>query len=94
MTSTERLVGDLKHVLHDAQEVLHDGKSSATEKAHAARERLLLAVQAAKDCCKSLEEKTVAGAKATDKAIRAHPYRALGIALGVGLLAGYLIKRK
>ena len=29
---------------------------------------------------------TVAAAKATDKAVREHPYQAIGIAFGVGLL--------
>ena len=32
-------------------------------------------------------EQIVAAAKATDKAVHEHPYQALGIAFGVGLLA-------
>lgn len=94
MTNTERLTGDLKNVVHDAQEILRDKAEGATEKARAARERLLSAVEAAKACCENLEAKVVAGAKATDKVIRARPYQAIGIALGVGLAVGYLIKRK
>lgn len=94
MKSTERLTGDLKNVVHDAQEILRDKTECATEKARAARERLLSAVEAAKTCCENLEAKAVAGAKATDKVIRARPYQAIGIALGIGLLAGYLIKRR
>ncbi len=39
-------------------------------------------------------EKALAGAKATDQAIRANPYTALGITFGLGLLLGFLIKRK
>lgn len=35
----------------------------------------------------------VAGARYTDEAIRSHPYESLGIALGVGVLLGMLIRR-
>jgi ElaB/YqjD/DUF883 family membrane-anchored ribosome-binding protein len=36
----------------------------------------------------------VAGAKAADQIIRKHPYESIGIALGVGLLIGVLVRRK
>ena len=39
------------------------------------------------------ERKVVAGARATDETIRAHPYESLAIALGVGVLLGALIRR-
>ncbi len=35
----------------------------------------------------------VAGAKYTDDTIRSHPYQSLAIAMGVGVLVGYLIRR-
>ena len=57
------------------------------------RERLEAAVEKAKAACERLEEKTVAAAKATDKAVREHPYQALGIAFGVGVLIGVLAAR-
>ena len=41
-----------------------------------------------------IQEQVTAGVKATDEAIRKHPYQAAGIALGIGFLVGYLIKRK
>ena len=41
-----------------------------------------------------VEEKAVEGAKATDKAIRTHPYESLGVAFGVGLLVGVLVARR
>ena len=57
------------------------------------RERLSAAIQKAKDTCERLQDQTAAAAKATDRAVREHPYQALGIAFGVGLLAGILIAR-
>jgi ElaB/YqjD/DUF883 family membrane-anchored ribosome-binding protein len=57
------------------------------------RARLEPAVEKAKVACERMEEKTVAAAKATDKAVREHPYQAIGIAFGVGVLIGVLAAR-
>jgi ElaB/YqjD/DUF883 family membrane-anchored ribosome-binding protein len=55
--------------------------------------KLELAVEKAKDVCERLEQKTVAAAKATDKAVREHPYHAVGVAFGLGVLVGVLATR-
>ena len=60
---------------------------------HELRAKLEAATEKAKEVCKRLQEETVAAAKATDEAIREHPYQALGIAFGVGLLIGVLAAR-
>ena len=57
------------------------------------RVKLENAVAKAKDACERLEQKTVAAAKTTDKAVRTHPYQAAGIAFGLGILLGVLWKR-
>ena len=40
------------------------------------------------------EEKAVERAKAADRTIRTHPYETLGVAFGIGLLVGFLVRRK
>jgi len=40
------------------------------------------------------QDKVVEGARVTDRSIRTHPYQALGIAFGVGLLLGFFIKKR
>ena len=57
------------------------------------RAKLESAIERAKDACGRLEEKTVAAARTADKAVRTHPYPAMGIAFGVGLLVGALATR-
>ncbi len=57
------------------------------------RAKLEDAIAQAKGVCQRLEEKTVAAAKTADKAVHTHPYPALGIAFGLGLLAGVLATR-
>ena len=59
-----------------------------------ARARLMSALESAKDSCHKLEEKALAGARATDKIIREYPYQSIGIAFGIGLLIGVLVNRK
>jgi ElaB/YqjD/DUF883 family membrane-anchored ribosome-binding protein len=60
---------------------------------HELRAKLEAATEKAKEVCKRLQEETVAAAKATDKAVREHPYQAAGLAFGVGLLIGVLVTR-
>jgi len=67
-------------------------ESGVNEKSEV-RAKLEAAIEKAKDACERLEEKTVAAAKATDKAVREHPYQAVGIAFGVGILIGVLVAR-
>jgi ElaB/YqjD/DUF883 family membrane-anchored ribosome-binding protein len=40
------------------------------------------------------QDKAKDGAKAADKVIREHPYQTLGIAFGLGLVIGFLARRK
>ncbi len=92
--NTNRLAGDLKAVVRDAEAILKDTAEEVGEKAHEAREKLTQAIEQAKACCQNMEKKTVAGARAVDQTVHEHPYQAMGVAFGVGILAGYLITRK
>ena len=60
---------------------------------HELRARLEAATEKAKEVCKRLQEETVGAAKATDAAVREHPYQAIGIGFGLGLLIGVLVTR-
>ena len=60
---------------------------------HELRAKLEAATEKAKEVCKRLQDQTVAAAKATDKAVHEHPYQAIGIAFGVGLLIGVVATR-
>jgi ElaB/YqjD/DUF883 family membrane-anchored ribosome-binding protein len=92
-TETKRLVNDLKIVGRDAEDLVKATAGDLTDKAKEARARLITAVESAKDACLVLQDKAITGARITDRAIRQNPYYALGIALSVGLLAGFLTRR-
>jgi ElaB/YqjD/DUF883 family membrane-anchored ribosome-binding protein len=92
--NTDRLVSDLKSVTKDAEELLKTVSGEEGNGSHDLRMRLSTAIDSARETYRRLEEKAVAGAKATDKVIRDHPYESLGVAFGLGLLVGVLVTRK
>jgi ElaB/YqjD/DUF883 family membrane-anchored ribosome-binding protein len=92
--STQKLLHDLRQVVQDGEDVLRAGAGELGEKSAAARAKLANALASAKETARKLQEKTLAGAKATDKVIREHPYQSIGIALGVGIVIGLLVNRK
>jgi ElaB/YqjD/DUF883 family membrane-anchored ribosome-binding protein len=92
--STERLLQDLKTVVHDGEELLRAGAADLSERGMAARERLAAALEVAKDTRRKLEERARAGAEATDRLIREYPYQSVGIAFGIGLFIGILVNRR
>ena|SRR5436190_22802958 len=91
---SEKWMADLKRVMRDSEELLQDSTGAVGEKAREIRERLERTLQSAKATCSRLQEQAKEGAKATDKLIRANPYKAIGIAVGVGILIGVLARRR
>ena len=90
----DRVVGDLKALVRDGEDLLKATAGEVGQKGHEARARLQATLESAKATCHQIQEKTIAAAKATDKAIREHPYQAVGVAFGLGLLIGVLVNRK
>jgi ElaB/YqjD/DUF883 family membrane-anchored ribosome-binding protein len=78
----------------DAQSLLAATARSTEKKVVEARERLSSALEKGRAAWANVQEKAVQGAKVTDEAIREHPYPALGIAFGVGLVLGVLLRRR
>jgi ElaB/YqjD/DUF883 family membrane-anchored ribosome-binding protein len=90
----DKLVGDLKVVAKDAEELIKATAGDLGERAKAARARLTVALENAKATGAKIQQKAIERAKATDEAIHEHPYPAIGIAFGVGLLIGFVLGRK
>jgi len=92
--STEKLLEDLKAVVHDGEELLRATAQDLGERGLAARERLAAALEVAKETRRRLQERAVASAQATGRLIREYPYQSIGIAFGVGMLFGILVNRR
>lgn len=95
--SKEKLMQDLRVVVADAEELLRATAGQAGEKVAVARERIQQNLAVAKERLVAAEQAVVArarqAAKVTDDYVHENPWRAVGIAAGVGLVIGMLISR-
>lgn len=94
----ERVMGDLKTLAADAEALLRATASDASDKAQEVRAKLAATLEKAKTTYEDMQAQGIAAAKAAarkaDDTIRAHPYESIGIAFGVGLLLGALLRRR
>lgn len=93
-TSAQDLARNVSDVSDKANEILERTAGDLEAGTQELREKLAHTLDTAKELYHKLEEQTIAGAKATDRCIRDHPYESLGVAFGAGLLVGFLITRK
>ncbi len=94
----DKLVQDFKIVVADAEELLRATANQAGEKAAAARERIQDSLHQVKIKLAEAEDvvmyKTKQAARVTDEYVHENPWRAVGVAAGVGLIIGLLIGRR
>jgi len=94
----ERVIADLRALVHDSEELLKATAGDVSEKAKEARARLKAALDRAAVTCSEVQDQAMAKARAAahkaDVVIREHPYESIGIAFGVGLLVGVLVGRR
>jgi ElaB/YqjD/DUF883 family membrane-anchored ribosome-binding protein len=94
----EKLARDFRAVVDDAQALLKQVAQGTGEGYQEARERLQAALDSARVELKAMEESVADGARraarATDGYVHEHPWEAIGIGAGIGLLLGMLIARR
>ena len=97
-SSKERLAGDLKNLVADAEELLKATASQAGDKIGLARQKieqsLIEGKKALADAEKTLVAKSKECAEIADDYVRENPWSAVGIAGGIGLVLGLLIRGK
>jgi ElaB/YqjD/DUF883 family membrane-anchored ribosome-binding protein len=93
-----RVMEDLQALTRDAEELLKVTAGDVSEKAKEARSRVAAALERARSTCADLQHRTAASARAAatkaDTVIREHPYEAIGVAFGIGLLLGVVVTRR
>ncbi len=97
-TQKDKLMGDLKVVIADAEELLRVTADQAGEGAADLRSRVQARMAQAKTDLLHLQEAAVARAKAaghaTDEFVHENPWKSIGIAAGIGLVVGLLVGRR
>jgi ElaB/YqjD/DUF883 family membrane-anchored ribosome-binding protein len=98
VTSKDKLVGDLRNLVADAEELLKATASQAGDKIGVARQKieqsLIEGKKALADAEKTLVKKSKEAAELADDYVRDNPWSAVGIAAAVGLVFGLLIRGK
>ena len=94
MNKQTTILDESEHLVKDVQALLAATAHVAEEKVVDARKRLMAALEKGKETWNNVQERAVAGAKAADQVIRDHPYQAVGTALGIGVLIGFLLSRR
>lgn len=93
-----QLIADFKVVIADAEALLKATANQGGEAVAAVRakaeESLVVAKAKIADAQDALLERTRAAARATDDYVHDNPWRAVGVAAGVGLVVGLLIGRR
>src|ERR1700746_3515427 len=96
-TTKDRLVGDLRSLIGDAEELLKATTSQAGEKIAGARQKieqsLIEGKKALADAEQVVIKKSKECAEIADDYVRENPWSAVGIAAGMGVLLGLLIRR-
>ena len=94
----DKLMGDLRVVIADAEELLRMTANEAGEGAAAIRSRVQARLNQAKTDLLHVQEVAVAKAKAAghaaDEFVHDNPWKSIGIAAGIGLVVGLLIGRR
>ena len=85
---------EVESLAEDARALMAATADVAGEKVAEARKRLSAALDSAKELAGRMRDQAVDYAKATDEAVHEHPYRAMGIAFGVGALLTCLAMRR
>lgn len=97
-TNKDRLVGDLKALVNDAEELLRATASQAGEKITDARQKieqsLVEGKKAIADAEKTIVKKSKECAEIADDYVRENPWSAIGMAAGLGVVLGLLLRGK
>ena len=97
-TTQQRLLDDFNAVISDAEQLLKSVAAEGGEKAAGMRAKIEENLKAAKETLQDIQgtvvEKTRAAAHATDDYVHEHPWHAIGVAAGVGVVLGLLLNRR
>ncbi|AJC16298.1 DUF883 family protein [Pandoraea sputorum] len=94
----EKFMTDIKSVLADAEDLLKQAANTTGERASELSDKALTLLKQAKEKASDVQvvvvEKSKKAARATDDYVHDHPWQAVGIAAGIGVVIGLLLNRK
>ena len=91
---TQATSNEMSRLAEDAGALMAATADVAGEKIAEARKRLAAALESGKEIYGRVRDKAVEKARVVDETVHEHPYQAMGIAFGVGILIGVLVTRR
>jgi ElaB/YqjD/DUF883 family membrane-anchored ribosome-binding protein len=91
---TQAISDDVSQLAEDARALVTATADDAKAKVGEARQHLAAKVESGKALCGRVRDQAIEGGKVADEVVRGHPYKAIGIAFGVGALIGDLLARR
>jgi ElaB/YqjD/DUF883 family membrane-anchored ribosome-binding protein len=85
---------DLNTLTDDAGDMVASTMDTASDRFAGARDQLGNALEQGKEVCNNLRDATARQAKAAGEFVRNNPYTSIGIAAGVAVMIGLLIRRR
>jgi ElaB/YqjD/DUF883 family membrane-anchored ribosome-binding protein len=87
MDNTTRIIDELRAAFADAEELLRATAGEAGPRVQEARER-------AEESLRNAKARLEGAGRDLDAMVRENPWAAVGVAVGIGLIAGLLLGRK
>jgi ElaB/YqjD/DUF883 family membrane-anchored ribosome-binding protein len=93
-SSTNDTIDELRTLILEAEQALANAGDAADDKIVEIRDRLRKALNKGRSTFGRLRQSAGEQAQKADETIRANPYESIGVALGLGLLIGYLLPKR
>ncbi|MBC7979177.1 MAG: DUF883 domain-containing protein [Armatimonadetes bacterium] len=93
-TTIQKIDNDMSHLADHARALIAATADAAEEHVKEARDRLAAALDSGKNLTTRFRDHATARTRACDLAVHRNPYQAIGIAIGLGALLGYLAVRE
>jgi ElaB/YqjD/DUF883 family membrane-anchored ribosome-binding protein len=91
----KELLHEVYALVAEAERMIGNSISEQTSGSITAlRERCAAIQQRLRELLEGARKEVVAGVKYTDRSIRGHPYQSLAVAVGAGVVAGLLLRRR
>ena len=94
----DRLAASLKKMVDESEHLLKSAQGAGSDTFNAARDKFEAQLRHARSELETLQDEALhnarRAARAADHAVHEHPYTAMGVTAGVGLLLGLLIARR
>ena len=87
----DKLAEDVSLLVQDAEELIHATGAKLSPESQAELED---ALERVKTLGERIKRQALASARATDRIIRQYPYHSLGTIFALGVLLGFLLRRK